>query len=119
MSNIEVTPDMLAAAWASWREKWPALRLRDTGPDPKPVPGFREAIEAALNARAETDVVDALRAEVAKLTRERDDARQHGLEARLREKASEDARVSAVDKASSVADPVISEGRPPRRKEKR
>lgn len=36
------------------------------------------------------------------LREDRDAARQHGVDARLREKAAEDARVSAVDRATSA-----------------
>ncbi|MET3486108.1 hypothetical protein ABIC70_005652 [Methylobacterium sp. 1973] len=43
--KIHVTPGMLAAAWAAWRVRHPRLRLG-------PGPAFREAIQAALAAKA-------------------------------------------------------------------
>jgi hypothetical protein len=54
-----------------------------------------------LHCRA-ADALTAAEARIAELERERDEARQYGLEIRLREKTTEDARVSAAARAERL-----------------
>jgi len=56
----------------------------------------------AIEAHRAADLIEAQAAKIAELEGERDKARQYGLESRLREKASEDARVSAVDRIAKL-----------------
>lgn len=56
------------------------------------------AMENALAATSQS--LARAEADIARLERERDGAREHGMKARLREIAAEDARISAVSRAT-------------------
>jgi hypothetical protein len=59
-----------------------------------------ELDKLATLLHSSTRLIDQYQSEREETFAERDEARTHGVEARLREKAAEDARVSAVDRAA-------------------